>query len=369
MIKGILWLGIGLLLLGLIPSPTATAQDTTLDIHGRIVKGTRDGRDLPATLPVELQVVSATSATANTTLTVLTDAEGNFTFADVPRVLESDFYVLFAEYAGVRQRTAPFYPEQANFVSFILYETTDQLDDAVIVNGSMQIDEFALNPIAGITLEVVMELQVQNQGDRIIYAPPTPERSSATSFHFELPVGAYGVSEVTPEDAPSLTHLYIEMDSIPVVYDTVPIIPHWPRPSTIRVTYFLLYSQEAVIDQPFASEVKAFTVWVPRDTVYLSSEQFTLIEDDRALDVSRPNYRVYQLHQPQSHLVFTLSGQPTETLTNTRPNTQTSASDEEGLPLIGILITFFGMLAVGGAWLVWRQRRLAELDDLENKHS
>lgn len=367
MIKQFVWLGIGLLLLGLIPSPAVAAQTTTLNIRGRIVKGTPDGQDLPETLPIELQVVSASSASASTTLTVLTTPEGDFTFEDVPRVSGSDFYVLFAEYAGVRQRTTPFYPDQANFVSFVLYETTDQLDNAVIINGSMQIDEFTMNPIAGVTLAVVMEVQVQNLGDRIIYAPPTAERASATSFHFELPVGAYGVAEVTPEDAPSLTHVYIEDGSIPVVYDTLPLIPHWPRPSTIRVTYFLLYAEEAVIDLPLAAPVEAFTIWVPRDTVYLSSEQFTLIEDDRALDESRPNYRVYQQNQPTDRLLFTLSGRPTETLTNTQRTTQSASSNGEGLSLIAVLSVVFGFIVVIWGWIIWRQRRIEAHAGLENK--
>lgn len=362
MIRNILWLGIGLVLVSLLPSPTVAAQSNTLAIHGRIVKGTSDGQDLPTTLPIQLQVVNAANASASTTLTVLTTPEGNFTFEDVPRVTGSDFYVLFADYGGVRQRTPPFYPEQADFVSFVLYETTDQLDTAVIVKGTMQIDEFTVNPIAGISLAVVMELQVQNKGDRIIYAPPIADRPSPISFYFELPVGAYGVSEVTLEDAPTLTHLYIQDGAIPIVYDTLPLIPHWPRPSTIRVTYLLLYSQAAVIDQPFGVPIENFTIWVPRDTVYLTSEQFELIEDNHTLDASRPNYRVYQQTQPQANIIFTLSGQPTETLTNIRRGTP-NQSDNNDWSIIVLLIGVFGLIVLGGTWLVWRRRQPMIVDD------
>ncbi len=346
----LLWLFIASLIAW--SNPTLSAQeDDRLDIQGRVELGTPAGTPLPENLPVELQVINVAEVRPVYVVTALTGADGSFVFEGVPAVTGSDVYILYATYDGIRQRSVPFYLEQTGFVTFVLYETTDQPDSLEITSGSIQIDEFTFIQSAGITLEVLMELEVFNRGDRIV-----------TGFSFELPVGAYGVSEVTAENTTD-THLSFESGAIPVVTETVPIIPHWPQPVTIRVTYLLPYPQGAIIDQLFPIAVSGIELRVPDDTVEVTSDYFEPSYEERTSEFT---YRVYQqsreLNAGES-LIFTLSGKPTQALNDPTQITIANDNDTNWAGALIAAVLGVALLIGGGTWWVWTRRKFENFHD------
>lgn len=353
--RGLFWLVVvGLVLYN---RPTFAQESATLTVQGRIIQGTADGLPLPDNLPIELQVISVQEVRPIHTRTVLTQADGSFIFENVPRVQGQDFYLLYATYAGVQQYTPPLNANQVNFVSFPLYETTNQFNGVEIVGGNMQINQFTRVEGSGVNLEVIMELQVISRGDRILYNRQT---TPPTSFSFGLPVGVYGVAEVTPDSNTAQT-LHIEQGDISMVYDTLPLVPLWPRPRTLRVTYLLPYPKEAIIDQLFSVPVRNLEVWVPRDTVYLTGDAFSLTDEERTVAPGIPPYRVYQQNAPLAageNLIFMLSGEPTVTLPPSREQILRDSANTGSRALIFGLGMAGILFLVGGFWWVRRRRQV-----------
>lgn len=369
-----LWLGIlGLLLIGSSPKPTI-GQDGLVSISGKIIQGTSSGQPLPQNLPIELQVISVSQKQPSEIRSAITANNGEFTFENVPALSGNDFYILYTTYDGIRQSTPPLYADQVDFVAFPVYETTSQLEGAEIIGGSIQINEFAVMRDTSVALEVVMELQIVHHGDRIIYAS---DASPPVSFHFELPIGAYSVAEVTPEDSQDLTHLHLQSrpeTGTTFVADTLPLIPNWPRPRIIRVTYLLPYPDEAIFDQPFPVPADNLEVWVPSDTVYVESKGLTLVEEDRVLASGRPEYRVYRQNNPLpagESLIFALQGEPSEALSGARPATAASSQEDDDSGLQELLLIVGGVVALGiggGIWLIQRRRTAAMAAMLDSSH-
>lgn len=344
---------------------TVLAQtDTTTTVQGRVIVGTPDGAPLPEDFQLELQVIDAVSVQAASSYTTTIEPDGGFVFNDVPLVQGNDFYLIYATYAGFRQSTQAIQADEASSVVFYVYETTDQLDDIVITNGIMRIEEFSFLRHSGVNIEVVLELVVENRGDRILY-------DGDTAFWFELVVGAYGYSEVTTEGS-TATYLHFEDGIIPLVKDTIPLRPDWP-PRTIRVSYLLEFNADIVIDVRFPVQVENLDVLIPKDTVELSSDTMRAIDDEVPGIGSNITYRLFRpLNdlQPNESLVFTLEGRPTETITNDPAAAlRITQKVDEGVSLVILFVGFLGILSVfGGTWWVWRRRQmsLAEIHEIRN---
>lgn len=342
-------------------SMTLAQQDNFVQVTGRLVQGTSDGTALPATIPVELQVINRQRQVVQV-LTVLTAPDGSFEFEGVP-ISESYLYVFLATHAGLQQRTPVLTADQLEFVTFLLYDLTDSLDDLEITSARLQIEDVSFNPELGTTLVMLMELETRNRGDRIIYVE---DAEPPYSFSFELPVGTYGASEITPQESSS-GHLYIDDQSdgvIPVVYDLAPLIPHWYQPNRIHITYLLSFGAEVVIDQPFPVSVAELEVWMPAGLETVQSDDLELIEAARQTSSGR--YDIYQggPFEAGDSLILTASGQVQDaTPTPTPVVSDLSASDDEDTSS-GMAYVLCGgaMLVVvgGGSWLWYRRRKKLE---------
>lgn len=362
--RWMIWISTCLLAILLLPNTSYAQQPNLITVEGRLEIGTPNGVALPSNTLVELSVVDASDAVSTQTLTTIADSTGAFTFEAVPQLSGNDFYVLYATYDGMRQNTQPIFAEQANFVVFFVYEVSTEPIGVEVVDGSIQIDEFAQITDGGTNLVVVMQLEVVNRGDYIIY-----DLESRTSLVIELPVGAFGVDEVTPESSPNLRHLLIEDGAIPIVRDTVPIIPGWPA-HAIRVTYLLPYPDSAVLDQPFPFQVENLRIWVPSDAVFVESEMVALVEQAQTLSPERPTYDVYQQNvrvEPNESLIVILQGEPpASSMPSTTRSTTSANDDDSGLQQIlvivgGVLLLIFGFVVF---WVIRsRQAGLADVLD------
>jgi hypothetical protein len=345
--------------------PTTVAQNNAIAVQGRVIVGTTNGSPLPEGLQLELQLIDSASVQSTATYSTTLESDGSFTFSNVPPIQGNDFYLIYTTYNGFRQSTRPFQSDQANNIVFHVYETTDQLDDIVITNGIMQIEEFAFLRDSGVNIEVILELEVENRGDHILY-------NGSAAFYFELIVGAYGYSEVTTQGS-TATHLRFEDGIIPIVKDTIPLIPDWPS-RTIRVSYLLEYNEGAVIDMRFPVPVENFELLVPKDTVELKGDTMRATGEERPGIGSNITYRLYrQLNtiQPDESLIFSLEGRPTETITND-PITalRNSEDDKQGASISTLFGGFLGItLIFGGVWWLWRRRKMSSSDLFKGENS
>lgn len=346
--------------------PSYAQQAATIQVEGRVERGTPNGPALPNNMLIELRAVDAANAASIQTLTTFADDEGHFVFENVPTLEGSDFYVLYTTYDGMRQNTQPLFADQMRFVAFLVYEVNPEPVGIEIIGGSIQIDEFAEITDGGTNLVVVMQLDVVNRGDYIVY-----DLETRTSLSLELPVGAFGVDEVTSERAPTLTYLQIEDGTIPIVRDTIPLIPGWPT-HTIRLTYLVPYPDSAVLDQPFPVRVSGLRVWVPAETVYVDSTLISLAQENQPLSPERPLYNVYEQNRalaPNESLVFTLQGDPPTTGTR-RVGLNNSDDDEDGSSIQRVLVIIGAGLVLLFGFAVWwalRARHAALADVLGRK--
>ncbi len=342
-------------------SLTLAQQDNFSSVSGRIEQGTDAGNALPVTLPIELQVINSQRQVVQV-LTVLTAPDGSFTFEGVP-LSDSYVYVLQAEYAGVRQRTPVLTASQLDFVTFLLYDVTTNLDDIEIVGGRVQIDDVTISPDLGTTLVMILELQLKNWGDHIVFVS---DNEPPYSLQVELPVGAYGIAEITSANSSGAEHLYIDTETdsfIPVVYDTVPLIPHWYQPNRIHLTYLISFGAEIIVDQPFPVPASNLEVWIPDDLESVQSDDITLMEEARL--IGSQHYDIYQARpfDAGDSLIFSVIGQSPSSTPTTVPeesgSKQMTPDDESdtGILYLACIGGLGSLLAVGG-W-IWYRRRIA----------
>jgi hypothetical protein len=341
----------------LLASSTSARQTEALTIPGQLIAGTPNGAAIPPSLPVTLQMISVREGILQTQET-FTDAGGNFTFVNVPRFSEGSeiFYVISATYTNLVQRTPPFSAEDVDeqgTIELHLYETTDELGGLEIAQGTSQVD---FTDVQRVGLKILLELQVFNYGDHIPYFTVTDRDANvrSASFHFELPVGAYNIA---PEGESGADRFIIQEGPISVIYDTIPIFPNWPAPHIIRLSYFLPYTNGAVIDQIFPVTVNNFAVWVPKNEIQVTSDLFERTEDIQPAS-STLTYQVYDQKSPlpaNQNLKFTLEGVP-----DLSPATTSDSSDEEASAWVVLLLAIVG-LAIGGGvgYWVWQSRRKA----------
>jgi hypothetical protein len=339
-----------------------------MTVLGKAVVGTADGSPLPADLPIELQMVSVNQGVLQI-LSTTAQADGSFVFQNVPRLGPEVFYALSAVYDGLKQYSPPLSAEamdEVGSIEFRLYETTDRVDGLQVVKGTMQID---FTDVRRVGLSILLELQVFNEGDRIVYAWQNLQgQLRPVSFYLELPVGAYGIAPEVQPDAQS-QRFFIDTGTIPVVYDSLPIIPNWPTPHLIRLSFFLPYFDGAVIDQVFPVEVGNFAVWVPEDTIQVASDQFRRVED-----VTTGEGKVYRVYEQDGRLaaaqnmIFTLEGIPTATIKEAAGDDSGGGSSLSGVLAVLALVFVMGA-AIGGYWF-WSARRkaLGLISALEKSH-
>lgn len=348
---------------------TTQRQFGPITINGRVEVGTEGGRPLPANLPLELRIIDTETLTRSAPITTIVRPDGSFEFTSVPALEGNDFYLIYATYAGFRQQTRPIFAEQAEFVVFLVYETTTATDGLQVIDGYIQLDEFARIAETGTNWNIVMELQIVNRGDKIVYDPET-----GTSLSLELPVGSYGIEEVIfGEEQQALPQrLRVDEGFIPVVHETTPLIPGWPT-HTIRLYFLMSYPGEAIWDQPFPLHVEELELLVPEDTVYIEEDLLIQTDETRFIAPERPNYTVFELSEPLKageSLIFSMQGDPLPSATNTASVSTSQDDDSSGLQQV--------LLIVGGAlflvflfvvWAVVRSRQAALVEMTEQDKS
>ncbi len=355
---------------------TPPAGEGTVVVRGTVELGTADGDPLPSELPVHLYAVDPHGNIAEEMETTTTE-DYTFEFTDVPRAAGMAYFIQI-DYQDVPQGT--WIPdiegtEEGLNADVTLYERTTDPDTVAITWAQMLVN---YAPIKEFGVEVWLDLEITNTGDRIVTTDQISEHNNwHVSVEIALPPAAFGIQPMQAEG--SSRYEVVTEDNTPVVRDTWPLRPG--QVHTITVAYYLPYEDGAVFDHIFNYPVVDGVVLLPNDTVEFSSEQFdaegtwsghvshggvrvTALEPDEEIDPEN-DFTLVKAHTlletvPAGESVrFELIGQPTRTIELMPPSHPDTASGSETqtdwLPLVlGAMGGALVMLAVG-AW--WWQRR------------
>ncbi len=354
---------------------TPPATDGTVTVRGTVELGTADGDPLPPELPVHLYAVDPHGNVA-AELETTTAEDNSFEFTDVPRATGMAYFIQ-VDYQDVPQGT--WIPdiegtEEELTADVTLYERTTDPDTVAITWAQMLIN---YAPIKEFGVEVWLDLEITNTGDRIVTTDQVSEGNNwYVSVEVSLPPAAFGIQPMQAEGS-SRYEVVVE-DNVPVVRDTWPLRPG--QVHTITIAYYLPYEDGAVFDHVFNYPVVDGVVLLPNDTVTFSSDQFdaegtwsghvshggvrvTALEPDEEIDPEN-DFTLVKAHMlleavpAGESLRFELIGKPTRTIElmpPSHPDTADAGTQTDWLPLV--------MAAAGGglvmlalaAW--WWQRR------------
>lgn len=359
-------------------TPTAVAAaGEVLAVTGRLVQGTASGNPIPEDQPVSLFVLDGTG-TEILNLDSTASADHTFRFEDVPRS-SSYIYIVWINYDGIPQG-AQIHPIQGDeeeiSADVTLYERTDSHDTVGVTWAQVLLNYAPMNEFG---LEVRLDVELLNTGDRIVANENDGEGPLPVSVEIELPVGAFGIQPMQMQENPRYR---VELvDNVPTVQDTWPLRPN--QAHKITVLYYLPYEDGAVIEHFFDFPVMDAAVLVPNDTVTFSSDQFddegpfryralsgglrvSELEPGAEIDSGDATLlRTYQLATPlrrDQRMTFTLEGRPTRTVAQTSSgSTAATAEEDDGvLEMLPYFLAGLGAAVIGMAGVLWwRQRRAA----------
>lgn len=348
----------------------------TLTVTGSLIAGTTNGEPLPAGLPVQLYAVDPHGNLAGI-YEVESTEDNTFTVEDVARTAGMTYFIEVS-YQGVPQGTRVASitgSEESVSAAVTLYERTTEADN-VVINWSEILVNYA--PIDSHGIEVWLDLEVANMGDKIVTTDEIAEGSGwYVSVNVELPVGAYGIQPMQAEN--SQRYLVEVVDGVPVVKDTWPLRPG--QAHTISIAYYLPYSTGAIIEHGFNFQVLDGLVLLPNDTVTFTSEQFDTAGDwrgrvtdggasvvalnpDEKIDPDK-DYTLVKAHVLEApipageRMVFELDGRPTRTIDVLRPGGAAQSDDDDNLLAIALFVLGVGVIALAGV-LWWRQRQAGD---------
>ncbi|NLE52653.1 MAG: hypothetical protein GX613_14750 [Chloroflexi bacterium] len=356
------------------PPAVAAATDEVVDVTGRLVQGTNDGDPIPADQPVSLFVLDGTGAELMS-LDTTADEDHAFRFEDVPRS-SSYIYIVWINYDGIPQG-AQIHPirgdEDEISTDVTLYDRTDAHDTVGVTWAQVLLNYAPMNEFG---LEVRLDVELLNTGDRIVANEDDGEGPLPVSVEIELPPGAFGIQPMQMQENPRYRVEVI--DGVPVVQDTWPLRPN--QAHKITVLYYLPYENGAVIEHGFDFPVMDAAVLVPNDTVSFTSEQFDeegtfryraltgglrVTELEPGADIQSDDaslLRAHELGTPlrrDQRMTFTLDGRPTRTVAQASSGgTRASADDDGGaMDSLPYFLAGLGAAIVGMAGVLWWRQR------------
>lgn len=355
--------------------PAAVADtDEVLDVTGRLVQGTRNGDPIPADQPVSLFVLDGTGAELLSRDTTATE-DHTFRFEDVPRS-SSYIYIVWINYDGIPQG-AQIHPiggdEEEISTDVTLYDRTDSHDTVGVTWAQVLLNYGPMNEFG---LEVRLDVELLNTGDRIVANENDDEGPLPVSVEIELPPGAFGIQPMQMQENPR--YRVEVVDGVPIVQDTWPLRPN--QAHKITVLYYLPYENGAVIEHGFDFPVMDAAVLVPNDTVTFSSEQFdaegafryraltgglrvTELEPGAEIEPDDTTLlRVHELTTPlrrDQRMTFTLDGRPTRTVAQASGGaSQAGASDDDDvMDMLPYFLAGLGAAIIGMAGVLWWRQR------------
>ncbi len=303
-------------------APTAISE-ALLTVTGSISSGTPGGQ-IPAGLEVTLYSIDA--GFEETTFTTTTNADGTFTFLDIP-VRADRLYAATVFYQDNQFASEVIPGDPTAFaldLPITLYEFTDD-------PNAVQIDNFVSQiGVVSETLYVVQIATFGNTTDRAYRAP-----------HIMLPEGAM-VEE-------PLRARYQLSDDGRQINDTLAVIPG--RPHTMQIAYRLPYTSGLTLRQPVAYRLtNGYEIMIGTGGLEVSGDGLASFGDS----AHGSRFGTQAAQAANSAIAFTISGVPEDphaSMTTTTPASGTS------IPAAAYALIGVGTVAIAAAGFMFVQER------------
>lgn len=244
--------------------PSATQEldlSETGSISGVITNGTA-ASTIPETLTVELLVFSSDLTQLLYEAETTSNAQGVFTFADVPRITDAA-YLTSTTYRDHLYASA--ITQGSTFTSTVLdlpitiYELTEDDQVLEIVGVVSQVT------VVGDSLEVAQVYNITNTSDRVYSTSQTVPDGRSISLIFTLPPGAIIAAF---GDA----NRFVISEDQSTILDTRPVLPG--EGHIVQVVYLIPYENSAIIEQEFHYNINGNArLLISPQTIRVTSEQ------------------------------------------------------------------------------------------------
>ncbi|MSP78655.1 MAG: carboxypeptidase regulatory-like domain-containing protein [Dehalococcoidia bacterium] len=312
----------------------ATAQ-TTLSVAGRVVNGTA-GASIPSGLAVQLVAQAGDSLLARRE--TITDADGKFSFADIPNEAGASYFVV-AEYKAVTYQ-ARIEPTQsdANW-RLTIYETTSEATNLRVTENTLFIPRTDPQRKNLLALELV---RLDNSGDRTM-VPDLTQAQPRGLLRFSLPPDAMDLDVQSSLRGGNV---------VPVDKGFAMTTPVPPGGYDILFTYSIPYSGKALqYTRTFPFGATTFELLVREEAGKAESPGL-----EPGADVTIDDKQYHRLIgknlDASSHVDLTFTGMPLPTIMDRvmQPIKDGSAA-KIGIPILATLL-----LALLVAYVIMRRR-------------
>ncbi len=306
---------------------------------GQVVNGTA-----ASSLPTDLSVTLLASSTQGSIITqrdTTVNADGTFSFPDVPIVAGANYVaaVVYRDRLFTSRFVAGDTAVTALDLPITIYELTE--DPAVLSISGVVAQVSAI----GETLEVRQVIRFTNNSDRVFTSSTPIEANRFASVLVSLPPG----SQIISFDDPA--RYITAQDSFSFV-DTAPVFPGGDH--LVVVVYILPYDGVgAVIEQPFSYPVRGqVRLLMSPDTIRVTSEQLPLIGQETVGQQTYSAYGGELTLAPGAALRYEVSGAAGDAATGV---SVTTAPGGAILPML--LLIAGGAAVLAGLILFVRERQ------------
>lgn len=339
--------------LGTIAQVTAEAPDATLEISpafvtvsGQISSGTASG-SVPTDLPVTLYVFDADLNRQQQTTSA--DADGSYTFADVPLDLTGTYAVttsyrdrIFASDLLSADALSTDAADGTVDLPITIYELTEDPDVIQIAGLVAQVT------VVGEGLQVAQVFNFTNTSDRAFTSSQTTSDGQPISVVITLPPGAVVAGFPDSQD-----RYAVDQDNF-TVFDTIPVLPG--EEHLVQLVYLIPYDGGAIIEQPLNYAVDGpVRLLLNPPAVAVTSAQLPTLGVET---VGNTQYQSYggQLSLPPGEVLrYELSGEGLSAAENADRNAPVVSSNNLLLIVAGVLI--IAALLGGGLYLIASRNR------------
>ncbi|WP_343418100.1 c-type cytochrome [Candidatus Flexifilum breve] len=318
---------------------TAEAAATTITISGQVTNGSATGT-VPADAEAVLFMFDAAFAQTQTTAPI--NADGNYTFANVPYDV-ANVYIVTINYrdrvfASEVRRAESLTQDAADGLldlPITIYELTE---DPSVIQITGMVSQVA---VVGDSLEVAQVMTLTNTSDRAFSSSQTTEDGRNISVVISLPPGAI-VAGLPDEQR------YVVAAEQFAVLDTVPVLPG--EDHLIQLVYLIPYENDAIIEQQMNYAVNgAVRLLIRPESVTVTSDQLPALGVET---LGGNQYRSFGADLALSAgdvIRYDLRGAGVEVA----QSGETSVVDSSTLPLIVIAFLAFVAVLISVSYLLY----------------
>lgn len=333
-------------------TPEVTAEAAaTITVSGQVANGTVSGAS-PVGLEVVLFVFDAAFNRADHTTMV--DADGRYTFTDLPYSPDFAFVAtinyrdrVFASDVRRADGLTADAADGALDMPITIYELTEDPAALTITGMVSQVT------VVGDSLQVLQVLTITNTSDRAFSSSQTADDGRNISVVISLPPGA--VVAGMPEE-----QRYVVAADQFTVLDTVPVIPGSEH--LIQLVYLIPYENDAIIEQPLNYALNgAARLLIRPPSVTVTSAQLPRLGVETLGGNEYTSYGATLALDAGAVLRYDVSGAGLEVARTD----DTTAAGASNLPTLALIFLGFVAILIAASYLVYYRMKAPPVDQAQ----